>query len=528
MAKDDRFRLANRGTEVVSRILLVSNDSFRLLSIYQCTGRTASIKGNGVFSELIVLEDENVSATIQICAAADDTVIAEAEFDVAKISRSYTQTLAVDTAAGPNIALHVTKQTNSKLKFILRGYNLPNTDFGILFKRGNKTDPFYELFNHLGKKILRSKKVEDSLDPVWDAQYFDLESLCGNSMTVPLRVTVHDKDSGGETEYLGSLMITVQQMIDGIPIPLLKGGAPVPEKSKLSAQAELLPDETVSKSVKTKLNTALTALGGLEQLEEVAQSSQAAAEASQTKADESKKLADECSSKAELLAATQQAITTKFSDLAQKASVVSKKAEISNIDGTLNLSLAAKGLADLDFGIRNKSDPLYVASVKGKSLVRSNHVSDSLNPVWDATSVDLSHVDSLDALMKIEVLDNDKGGTADTPLGFVEKSINELLKVDPNDGIRLDDQPKRAKGQLFVKKAELVNFSNLKEKAAKLKAECDALKSELDEATKRFRVAEEEANKAREIAATDAEAAQVAMQTFKAAEEAVKMAKEEM
>ncbi|KAL7567001.1 hypothetical protein ACA910_019928 [Epithemia clementina (nom. ined.)] len=500
-------------------------------------GKTNPRTGNGTFQELVLLDDENATVNVMIYAVGKDDVVAQQSFDLTAVLNSYTIAQAKPAQDdGASIAVHVTEQTNGKLRLTLQGHDLPNTDFGLF---GNqKTDPIFEICNHLGKKLARSNKIDDELNPVWDEMVFDLEELCGKRLKTPLQITVFDRDQGDSVEYLGTVTMTVHHMLnDGAAkVPLLKGGAIVPGASLSVKHAELLPDVTVSHSATTTMEAAISALTDLEKLKDQVASLEQAAEEAKAQADVTKEEAKEKQAAADVLAQAQLELQTKFAQMARNATQVAKDAETKEFAGTLHLILAAQDLADVDFGVRNKSDPLYEIFVVGKKsgapLVRSNKVDNDLNPVWDERTLELSQVDGLDTPLKIQVSDKD-GKDEQHLLGYVETSIQKLLD-SKNEGnsfvMRLLGQPNPDKdtGRLVVQKATLEGFCNMKEKAETLRMECAAVQTELEAATQTFVEAQKEAELAKSVAAQAAEAAAQAAEQVKAAKMAVETAEASM
>ena len=498
-------------------------------------GQTQPRTGNGTFSDLILLQDDAVEVTVGIYNAADETLVGQQSFPVQTILNSYTHATAKPAQESTTndsliIALHATEQTNGQLRVILQGHDLPNTDFGLFGKQ--KTDPIYEIYNHLGTKLARSNKVEDNLDPVWNEQRFDLEELCGTSLTAPLRLTVYDRDKGDSVEYLGTVTWSVQQMVQepSTKVPLLRGGERMGDATLSVQQAELLPVTKVPRSAATALDAALSALAGLEQLKEQAGAQKEAADAAKLEADEARQQATSKQEAADTVAQAQLKLQTKFSQLAQEATKVAETAKTREYAGMLHFVLAAQDLADVDFGIRNKSDPIYeIFVLDGNTrLIRSNKVDNNLNPVWDPQTLDLAQVQSLDTPLKVVVSDRD-GKDKQQMLGSIETSIQKLVdsKKEGNSFIMpLVEQPRpdRDSGRLVVQEATLIDFENLKEKAQTLRVECEAAQAELDQATKSFGDAQKEAEEASQIAAQAAESAAKAMEQAKAAQMAVETA----
>lgn len=493
----------------------------------EVVGRTGVITGNGSFAELVVLpEDEEspMTAQVQIFAEADETaIVAQAVFDASKIARSYVKTGVKVSDAGPIIAVHATEQTHNKLRVVLQAQDLPNTDFSFLNKK-QCTDPFYEIYNHLGKLFDRSNRVEDNLNPVWDERCYDLEQLCGASLTMPLRITVSDKDGGGKSEYLGNVALSVQEMIDGVAVELLRGGSAVGE-AKISAQvAELLADVNVPRSAKVALQATLDAVADLEKLKENSRIQMEEAQAAKVVAEEAKEAAQAKQAAADVYAKQHLEVETKLASMVTQAAEISLKAETKEFSGTVKLTLAAQNLTNTDFGFRNKSDPIYEIFKGETKVLCSNRVEDNLNPVWQEQTFDLDVIDTLDTPLKIIVSDKDGGGNK-TSLGIIELSVNELINTDPQMNLPLQDQPKSSsEGVLLIQQAELVDFVNMKEQAEKLKAECESMAIELDAAAQSFRAAQEEADEASKNAAEAAEKAFEEQQEAEAADAAVKAA----
>mmetsp|Transcript_14318 Transcript_14318/g.39825 ORF Transcript_14318/g.39825 Transcript_14318/m.39825 type:complete len:522 (+) Transcript_14318:80-1645(+) len=491
-------------------------------SLGKTAAATCSEEGsNLIWEQLVVVEAANVE--IQVCKSDDDAVVASDSFDLAKIAGSYTKALGKDTSQGPNVAVHATEPTHDQLRLVLAAKDLPNTDFATIFNKNQKTDPFHELFNHLGQKVHISHRVENDLNPVWKEQSFSLQDLCGGSLSCPLRVTVYDKDGQGASEYIGNCALSVQQFLDGVPTPLVKGGQPIESAVIFAKQAELLPTTTVSRVTRTTLEAALTAVSNLEQLKEQAVTLQAAYQEAQTSSDAAKETAQQAEAQAETLAATQATAEAKFKETATKAKALMESPH--PLQGQVVLALAASNLVDTDFGIRNKSDPLYEIQLDGTVLLQSERIEDDLNPQWSTHDLSLTAFRSLEDKVKVQILDKDGGGET-TPLGYVELSVNELMAKAGGDAMTLQDQPKQStKGALIVKAAKLQNFANTKEQAQALKEECEGpLQTALDEASAAWKAAQDKAVEARKAAAELAAAALAAQEQSEAAENAVKMA----
>jgi hypothetical protein len=77
--------------------------------------------------------------------------------------------------------------------------------------------------------IYKSEIVEDNLDPKFKMATIDLWALTKGDLDAPLRLALHDKDGGAETEYLGQFVTTVMELSRakdfGGAIELMSGAA---------------------------------------------------------------------------------------------------------------------------------------------------------------------------------------------------------------------------------------------------------------------------------------------------------------
>ncbi|KAL7567003.1 hypothetical protein ACA910_019929 [Epithemia clementina (nom. ined.)] len=566
----------------------------------RCHGSHAlaeNVKGSVGFSsrtlspETTIAEEKketNDTTTITTThATGDDAIIvAQQTFDIDEILQSYTQTVARrSTTNGDDkgekdnkkdndsitiIAVHAYEQTNGRLLLVLRGHDLLQTTTttsrnrvgGFLKRslanslRGSKSGsgPTYEIFNHLGKSMGRSRgpvtptnssknstnSNHNHNNPVWKEQFFQLESLCGMSLKAPLRITVHKNDNKNELEYIGNVCLSVQEMLDyykkrnELPtmskatqtatndsgpslsptIALELGGSKLPKAALSVVQAELLPDQHVSTAVETTLESVLSSYTNLHKLRALEAVQHSAAQAAQAQADQAQHEAQQAQDQLLSLTDQHKDAQTKLSQLTLQ--MESMQQNQPPVTGSLQLLLAARNLADLDVGIRNKSDPVYEiflenqtssTSETGKTpLVRSNVVRNNLNPTWDEQVLDLSHIsgDMEQTKLKIVVSDQDKTGEREL-LGTISMTIPELvaasavadcwmdLKNQPKQHKRLLPRPGGAgsssgkkstntiQGQITVLKAQLLHVKHRDEELRHLQKECQLLERKLTE-----------------------------------------------
>ena len=467
--------------------------------------------------------------TVQICTAAAEPV-ATATFVLKDITGSYYQAAASFTTeeadAGAKIALHAQPAQMGSLQMQLAGSDLPDTDFG--FFRKQHTDGFFEVYSAVtGKKIVRSNVVEDELNPVWEMMLLDLDLLTGGKFDLPIRITVLDKDAGDATQYLGQVILTVNQMLgvgDGVlkHYPLIKGGTTCAQGSISVQKAELLPAAYASREAHKHLQLVMTALDAQrDALLEESEAKKNAADQAQTKADQAEAAVQALDDKVKSAAAAQTAVQTKLVGLKQEHAKLKEKAAKTPCAGKLVMQLAATNLPDTDFGFRNKTDPIYEVVVGHKKVLRSNIVEDDLNPVWDEQTIDFSLVGG-DPDKSITLIVSDKdGGDNQSKIGHLELTINTILKaVGSTDGMALPP----SKGKLFVKKAVLKDLVNNRETAQKYYASTiEPVAQECTAATQAFEAARTEMDAARQAAADAQEAANEAKDAAEAARLALEL-----
>jgi len=522
--------------EAVSYRAVISLGGDQVLGSTEVSNASTAPVWNNLVTPTADLADDAV-LTVQIvtaAAAVADEPIATATFVLKDVVGSYYQAAASFTTeeadAGAKIALHAQPVQMGSLQLQLTGSDLPDTDFGMFRKQ--HTDGCFEVYSAVtGQKIVRSNVVEDDLNPVWDTMVLDLDLLTGGKLDSPVRITVLDKDAGDVTQYLGQCILSVNQMLgvgDGVlkHYPLIKGGTASAQGSLSVKKAELMPSAYASRDAHKHLQLVLTALDAKrDALLEESEAKKAAAVQAQTKADQAQAAAQALEDKVKAAAAAQTAIQTKLVALKQEHAKLKEKAAQTPCAGKLVMQLAAVDLPDTDFGLRNKTDPIYEVLVGHKKVLRSNIVEDDLNPVWDEQIIDLTLLGGdLDKSFTLIVSDKDGGDNKDK-IGHLELSVNAILKaVGSTDGMALPP----SKGKLLVKKAALKDLVDNRETAKKyytstiepVANECtaatqtfEAVRTEMDAAYKIAADAKEAVNKAKDAA----EAARLALELMEKA-----------
>lgn len=413
------------------------------------------------------LKDDDV-LTVRIRPAARDgpeETVATATFVVGDLTGSYYAARAAFTSeatdAGAKIAVHAQSPVRmGTLCVRFAASDLPDTDFSF-FRRKQHTDGILEVYSSVtGKKLVRSNVVEDELNPVWEDLFLDLDLLTGGRLDVPVRLTVSDKDAGDRTQYLGQVMMTVNQMMgvgDGVlkHHPLIKGGTASAQGSLSVPHASLRPAESATREAQKHLRLVLTALDGRrDALLDEMEAKTVLAERTLIAADEAVGTVRDGEDRLHEAAATQTAVETRLVEARRQHARLTQKAVATPCTGTLVLRLAARHLPDTDFGFRNKSDPIYeVYAGRDERILRSEIVEDDLNPVWEERSVDLSVLGGdVDRTLTIIVSDKD-GGDDQSEMGHVEVSVSALLQAaEASEDFALPPTPK---GRLVVQKAVL-------------------------------------------------------------------------
>jgi uncharacterized lipoprotein YbaY len=468
---------------------------------------------------------------VQVCQA-DDTKrpVATATFALAEILRSpYHASAQFSTEqgdGGAKIALHAEEQQDGRLSFQLAARDLPDTDFGFSILRKQHTDPFFEVYSAVsGKMLLRSNVVEDDLNPVWDAVEVGLDDLCGNKKDWPIRFTVLDMDGSGETEYLGQATLTLAQLLGEDTLlkhhPLAKGGFKS-VGSLMVKSSTCMSQTTVGRTAQRYLETVCVALeanrGKL--VEQASLKADAAQDAASTAATAQLK-ADGLHTEADVLASKQHEARTALSTVHAKHQALVATAKTQPFGGKVVLQLKAANLPDTDFGLRNKTDPIYEIFVQGQTTKAccSNIVENSLNPTWDEQTIDLAKLGgALTTPLEIVVSDKD-GGKKQSKIASVVSSIQELQEAATN---RKNFQ--MMQGELSVIKAEVTGYVDNAAHAAEFgMAQLAPAQKLYTEASTAFETAHKAAETALQEAAQAKEAATQAHDDAEAARQALEM-----
>lgn len=415
-------------------------------------------------------QEENINLNVTV-STTEGTVLATATLPLAELTQSYYHAAAAFTKEqgdqGAKIALKlvsVTEIAAGELTLQLRADDLPDTDFGIRVfrKKGQHTDACFEIYSAVtGTKLLRSNVVEDELSPLWDPIKLDLDTLTGENLDAPIRITVMDKDGGGKVQYLGQVMITVNQMLgkgEGVlkHYPLIVGGMPGARGSVSVASAVLTPGTQASRNDQKHLQLVITALDAQRDklLEQVKSKKEAAKTAAQA-VENAQAAVEALQPAAKKAAAARTAAQTALAKAHAEHRKLQAAANTTPCSGKISIILRATNLPDTDFGIRNKTDPIFEIFRDKERLHRSNIVENNLNPVWDAATLDLKNVGDMNTMLTIVVSDKD-GGKNQSSLGQTECTVQALVDAAGKDEVAFALAP--SKGKLYCQAATLDNF----------------------------------------------------------------------
>lgn len=449
------------------------------------TTEVSSITASPVWNNLVTPNDDldpDTELVVKVFrAASPDDTVATAQFVLRKVVEAHFHAAASFTIensdGGAKIAIHATdlstqqgtttratstsssSSVQGKLSVQFAAHKLPNTDFG-LFGR-NKTDGFLKIYSAVtGNQLSTSNVVKDDLDPVWDAMNFDLDVLCGGRLNAPIRITVWDKDGPDQEQYLGQVMITAADIInskgDGKHFEIVKGGLGISQGTLTVVQASVQPPEVVSSQAIKHMEMVLLVLDSKREklIEEIAMKQKEATEAA-TEAELKESVIGPLDERANELRKRELEARAEYDKVNEKYKERADLAKNKPCSGSLVLQLRATKLPDTDFGIRNKTDPIYEIFLEnGERLLRSNTVENDLNPIWQEQILDVTKVGSLEKPIKIVVSDKD-GGSKQTALGSISTTLKGLIDCAQSE----KGQPLLpCKGSLHVVKADLLHF----------------------------------------------------------------------
>ena len=466
----------------------------------------------------------------------EDVVVATAHFGLQQLTGAWfpaTASFAGNTSC--SIALHAAPLVEGRLSLYLAAQVLPNMDFGFslgILRPKDLTDAFCEVYSAVsGKMLAKTEVVPDNLNPIWNALDLELDELCGGNKHAPVRITVLDQDKGDDVEYLGQVLLTVTQLLEAPPnhvFPLVKGGSPLPTGGLMIQHATLHPSTRVSRKAQKQLKTALLRLNAKrDQLLENLAIQQAALEQSTKELSLLQAAVEPLQVQATRLAQAHNATVSRLATLQEARANAQTKAACT---GTLMLTLRAENLPDKDFGIFNKSDPVYDIILGEPSttastlttLVTSNVVKNNLNPVWKEQTLKVAQVGDLHKPLRILVSDHDRGGRK-TALGSATVTLQSLINAATTKvAIAL---PPSKKGRLYVVKANLQNYTNPLSEATDLHETAIAkAKQDCAEASQAFAPVRVKLEEARAAMA----AAQEKVDEYRDALEATRLALDEM
>jgi hypothetical protein len=144
-------------------------------------------------------------------------------------------------------------------------------------------------------------------------------------------------------------------------------------------------------------------------------------------------------------------------------------------------------------------------------MYQSEVVQNSLDPTFKMAELDICKLTegSLEGPVRITLHEKDDGDSKEY-LGQIVTSVKDLMEATPSDAMDLEKGGTSAQGRMFVAKAELLDFKDLKDEAAKLKTAAQKANTAAFAQAKTEQLAVEEAKKAQDNAAKAKEAADAA------------------
>ncbi|KAK2553906.1 Copine-3 [Acropora cervicornis] len=147
---------------------------------------------------------------------ADDDFLGEMECTLGQVvsKKSYTQTLKTKGRQVGTITVYAEelKGGNEIVHLTFRSTNLDNKDFM------GKSDPFLQISKVKpdGGALLvhRTEVIKNNLNPSWKSFNIPLQTLCSGDYDGPLRIGCYDYDEDDNNDLIGSLDITLRQLID--------------------------------------------------------------------------------------------------------------------------------------------------------------------------------------------------------------------------------------------------------------------------------------------------------------------------
>lgn len=147
---------------------------------------------------------------------ADDDFLGEMECTLGQVvsKKSYAQTLKIKGRQVGTITVYAEELNggNEIVHLTFRSTNLDNKDFM------GKSDPFLQISKVKpdGGALLvhRTEVIKNNLNPSWKSFNIPLQTLCSGDYDGPLRIGCYDYDEDDNNDLIGSLDITLRQLID--------------------------------------------------------------------------------------------------------------------------------------------------------------------------------------------------------------------------------------------------------------------------------------------------------------------------
>ena len=404
-------------------------------------------------------------------------VIASASFQGKNLRRAHYKAVArYTTQSGDNakICLHAEPEQMAALHLGLCGHDLPNTRHlsGLVMSicgQHNLTDPYCQIYSSVtGHKMAQTDVAYDDLNPTWNAVTLDLEDLCRNEWDRPVRILVMDHKRTNRIKYLGQIMISVNEMVktgygsvseEPQLHRIVKGGTPARQGSLSVREVHFDPQTNVSPSVQEHCQIVLNTVDRICQKLQV-KLDQAGRELEQAEAEfkQQQDIVHNLLGQATKAENQQKLAQRHHEEIKNNLAKLVAAAKASPVGGRVRLQLRAEHLPDLDFGIRNVSDPMYEIINQQRSVIlRSNVIKDNLNPTWDVQTLSIAETGGLDRNVSIMVWDINKGDLNNRQLcGSIHATtIEKLVEVaKTKEGMSLGEK----KGSLFVVQADVDDY----------------------------------------------------------------------
>jgi len=166
-----------------------------------------------------------------------------ASFEIGSILGTRGNTKAKLLKNGGTVFVRVEKTLGSGSLFLkMNAANLTKTEG--LFKR---SDPFYQVTKQVvgpkgteWKVAHRSKEIRDNLNPEWNEDILDVDTLCGGDLNSPFILGVYDHENNGNHKLMGQIETTVNGLLITSEFILTKEGE---ETGKISVLKALLTSE---------------------------------------------------------------------------------------------------------------------------------------------------------------------------------------------------------------------------------------------------------------------------------------------